>query len=97
VRLVVMQPHTHMSLQKHDQRSEFWFVLNGQATVHTLDSSSDIELLGVFAKHGQVQVSTGQWHQISNDGDSELRMIEIQYGDDCRDSDVVRMGDGKAT
>lgn len=96
VRLVVMQPHTQMTLQKHDKRSELWFVLHGQAKVHTLDSSSDYELMGVFGRHQQLWVSKSQWHQVSNDTDDELRMIEVQYGDDCNDEDVIRMGDGQA-
>ena len=96
VRLVSMQPRSHMSLQKHDKRNELWFVLQGQATVHTMDTSSDMELVGVFGRHQHLWVHTGQWHQVSNDGDIELRMIEVQFGEDCRDSDVVRMGDGKA-
>lgn len=94
VRLVVMQPATRMTLQKHDKRNELWFVLQGQATVYTMDASSDMELVGVFGRHQHVWMPKTQWHQVANESLSELRMIEVQYGEDCRDADVIRMIDG---
>ena len=77
-------------MQKHSKRSELWFVTTGQATVYTLDSSSDIELMGVFGRHQHVWIATNQWHQLVNEGKEPLRLVEIQYGEDCIEDDIVR-------
>jgi len=87
---LTVAPGQKLSMQKHEKRSEFWFVTSGVATVYTLDVSSDIELSGVFGKHEHLWIQCGKWHQLSNEGTEELRMIEIQYGDDCVEEDIVR-------
>jgi mannose-6-phosphate isomerase-like protein (cupin superfamily) len=52
-------------MQRHEKRSEFWFVAEGQATVYTINSrTTDAELVGVFGKHQSVWISKGEWHQL---------------------------------
>lgn len=87
---LTVAPGQKLSMQKHEKRSEFWFVTTGVATVYTLDVSSDIELSGVFGKNEHLWIRRGNWHQLANEGTEELRMIEIQYGDDCVEEDIVR-------
>ena len=36
------------------------------------------------------RISRYQWHCLSNETDKELSIIEIQFGDDCRESDITR-------
>jgi mannose-6-phosphate isomerase-like protein (cupin superfamily) len=35
-------------------------------------------------------VPVGQWHQISNPFDKIARIIEIQYGEECKEEDIER-------
>jgi mannose-6-phosphate isomerase-like protein (cupin superfamily) len=80
-----------LSMQRHEKRSEFWFVAEGQATVYTINSrTTDSELVGVFGKHQSVWISRGDWHQLANDTDQPLQLVEIQYGEDCVEEDIER-------
>jgi len=90
VKEITVDPGKRLSLQKHNRRSELWFVTTGQATVYTLDSSSDIELMGIFGRQQHIWIARNQWHQLSNEGTEPLRLVEIQYGDDCIEDDIVR-------
>jgi len=89
LRELTVNPGQRLTLQKHDKRSEFWFVTHGKATVYTMDSSSDIDLMGVFGRHQHVWIPRYEWHQLTNEGTEPLRMIEIQYGEECNVDDVV--------
>ena len=88
---LTVQPGQRLSMQKHAKRSEFWFVAEGQATVYTINSrTTDAELVGVFGKHQSVWISKGEWHQLVNDTDRPLQLVEIQYGEDCVEEDIER-------
>lgn len=90
VKELTVDPGQRLSMQRHDKRSEFWFVSHGTATVYTLDTSSDVDLLGVYEHNEHLWISKKQWHQLVNESDVPLRLIEIQYGDDCVEDDIVR-------
>ena len=78
-------------MQRHAKRSEFWFVAEGQATVYTINSrTTDAELLGTFGKHQSIYISKGEWHQLVNETDHVLQLVEIQYGEDCVEEDIER-------
>ena len=49
-------------MQRHDQRAEFWFVAEGLASVYTLDSSTDHELVGHFQEHQAIWIARNEWH-----------------------------------
>jgi len=80
-----------LSMQRHKQRSEHWFVAEGTATVYTIDTqTTDYELYGVFEQHKSLHISTNEWHQLSNETDKPLRVVEIQYGENCIEEDIER-------
>lgn len=90
VKELTVEPGQRLSMQRHDKRSEFWFVSHGAATVYTLDAGSDIDLLGVYDANEHLWIRRKQWHQLANEGDDPLRLIEIQYGEDCIEDDITR-------
>ena len=77
-------------MQRHKDRAEFWFVGEGEATVYTLNISSDAELVGKYTQHQNLQISKQQWHMLVNETDMPLKIIEIQYGENCIESDIER-------
>lgn len=87
---LTVEPGKSLSMQQHHKRSEFWFVASGEATVYTLDSSGKQNLIGKFGKHQSVWISRTQWHMLQNDTDQPLKLIEIQYGDQCVEEDIER-------
>jgi D-beta-D-heptose 7-phosphate kinase/D-beta-D-heptose 1-phosphate adenosyltransferase len=88
---LTVAPKTCLSMQQHDKRAEFWFVAEGQAAVYTLDNSSDHDLVGQFGVHEYIWIRKNQWHMLCNETDQPLKLIEIQYGEDCVEEDIVRL------
>jgi D-beta-D-heptose 7-phosphate kinase/D-beta-D-heptose 1-phosphate adenosyltransferase len=87
---LTVAPKTCLSMQRHDQRAEFWFVAEGEAAIYTLDNSSDHELVGHFGVHEHIWIAKNQWHMLCNETDQPIKLIEIQYGDNCVEEDIER-------
>jgi len=87
---LTVNPGLHLSMQRHAKRSEFWFVAEGEATVYTLDSAGNQTLIGKFKEHQSVWISRTQWHMLHNETDRPLKLIEIQYGNECVEEDIER-------
>jgi cytidyltransferase-like protein len=88
---LTVTPKTCLSMQRHEKRAEFWFVAEGEATVYTVDPySTDYDLLASPAKHQHTWIKLGEWHQLCNETDQPLKLIEIQYGEDCVEEDIER-------
>ncbi|BBH17067.1 hypothetical protein Back2_13540 [Nocardioides baekrokdamisoli] len=87
VKRINVNPHSRLSYQTHDHRSEWWSVISGTA-------SSVIDGNVVHTGPGQsVEVAVGVPHRIVNEQDDELVIIEIQRGDYCGEDDIVRLED----
>jgi cytidyltransferase-like protein len=90
VKELTVEPGQRLSMQRHQQRAEHWFVSEGTATVYTVNRKSDAELLGKFTKHQHIHIDRGEWHQLCNETDHPLRVVEIQYGEQCIEEDIER-------
>ena len=87
---LTVAPKTCLSMQRHDQRAEFWFVAEGEAAIYTLDNSSDHDLVGHFGVHEHIWIAKNQWHMLCNETDQPIKLIEIQYGENCVEEDIER-------
>ena len=88
---LTVMPKTCLSMQRHDSRAEFWFVAEGQATVYTLDeASTDQEVKCQLTMHEHTFIKLNEWHQLCNETDQPLKLIEIQYGERCVEDDIER-------
>lgn len=76
-----------LSYQKHAQRAEHWYVVQGIATV-TLDGR-DITLQAGEA----VDIPQGTAHRIENPGAATMVFIEVQRGTYFGEDDIVRLQD----
>ncbi len=90
VKELTVNPGQGISMQYHNQRNEFWFVTEGRASVYTLRAGPDPVLCGHFLPHEHFWVDLGLWHQLRNETDRPLKIVEIQYGNDCIEDDIVR-------
>jgi mannose-1-phosphate guanylyltransferase len=77
-------------MQRHQNRAEHWFVSEGTATVYTVDKSTDMDLLGEFTRFQHIHINQHQWHKLCNETDQPLKVVEIQYGDQCIEEDIER-------
>ena len=92
VKELTVEPGQRLSMQRHTDRAEHWFVAEGTATVNTINErSTDKELLGVYNKFETIHINNKEWHQLCNKGDTPLKVIEIQYGDNCVEEDIERI------
>jgi D-beta-D-heptose 7-phosphate kinase/D-beta-D-heptose 1-phosphate adenosyltransferase len=91
VKELTVDPGASLSMQRHQQRAEFWLVAAGEATVYTLDqSSTDMELRGRYGVHEYLHIPTYDWHQLVNEDPNPLKIVEIQYGHQCEELDIER-------
>jgi len=87
---LTVNPKTCLSMQRHQDRAEHWFVAEGTASVYGIDQSSDMDLLGEYTQHQHIHINRTQWHKLCNETDQPLRVIEIQYGENCVEEDIER-------
>ena len=90
VKELTVAPGQCLSMQKHEERAEHWFIAEGTAEVYTVNKSSDHEFMGVFRRHQSLHVRKGEWHQLCNPSNEPLRIVEIQYGTNCVEEDIQR-------
>ena len=90
VKCIWVKPGSRLSYQKHQKRSEHWFIVSGVA---------DVTLEGVeFTKQAgeTVDVALGQLHRIGNSGTGDLIFIEVQTGTYFGEDDIERVSDDYA-
>jgi len=90
VKELVVKPGKSLSLQKHNKRSEYWIVSYGIGKVMIGDDETDLQE-HTLKRHTSVVIRTGQWHQLINNSNDELRIVEIQYGSNCIEEDIFRI------
>lgn len=83
-----VDPGKRLSMQKHKHRSEFWFIAEGIAHLY-INGHDSLPL--VYNKYDHVDIPVGQLHMLCNNGTDILKIIEIQYGEYCEESDITRI------
>lgn len=91
VKELTVDPGKTLSMQRHKSRAEFWFVSEGIATVWSIHADGTYKDLGNFDKFGSTWIPKKSWHQLRNMTDEPLKIIEIQYGESCVESDIERI------
>jgi len=91
VKELIVDPGASMSFQRHFKRNEIWLVSEGSCTVSYSDDPIEKEKKQLqLNKFDHYLVPIGHWHQITNPSKVKTHIIEIQYGEDCIESDIER-------
>jgi cytidyltransferase-like protein len=90
VKRLLLEPGKSISMQYHNERSEFWFVESGEGVVSSLGDSNQEVMIKTIKKHDNYFVPVNSWHKLKNTGNEILSIIEIQYGSVCDESDITR-------
>ncbi len=92
IKELVVNPKAKLSWQRHELRSEVWFIRKGTATIYYSDDKEGVKnVFKVKKVEKQTQrISRYQWHCLANETDEKISIIEIQFGSDCRESDIIR-------
>ena len=83
----VVAPGKRFSLQRHQRRTEHWFVVSGEGRV-TLGIDEIILVPGQ-----SVDIPAGTMHRMENPGELDLSFIEVQTGDYFGEDDIERFED----
>ncbi len=87
VKRIEVLPGKRLSYQKHSQRAEHWFVVQGTAKV-TLDDRDHFVAAGEA-----IDIAIGSAHRVENPGAELLVFIEVQRGSYLGEDDIVRLQD----
>jgi len=87
VKRMTVEPGQRLSYQRHEHRSEHWFVVSGTGLV-TLDGADRVVAAGTA-----VDVPRGAAHRIQNTSEEPLVFIEVQRGTYFGEDDVERLSD----
>lgn len=86
VKELVIYPGEEISYQKHNQRSEVWFIVSGNPWILINDHTSMS-----LKPFDTITIKQGDWHQIINKHEIEpVHIVEIQYGTRCTETDIER-------
>ena len=90
VKELTVNPGCSLSMQRHNLRAEYWIVSEGQAVVNRA-TPLDYQLPPApLDKHDQLHVVKQEWHQLTNPYEHPLKIVEIQYGEQCVEEDIER-------
>ena len=90
VKELTVDPGKSLSMQRHKHRFEHWFVTEGTATINTLDEDENVVMKKFVMKNMQTYIDKEEWHQLVNKSNTPLKVIEIQFGENCVEEDIER-------
>lgn len=91
IKELLVNPHSELSWQCHEERNELWFIRQGTATIfYSADNDGKDVFVTTKQERDTFQILRGKWHQLKNETDETLSVIEIQYGTSCVESDILR-------
>jgi cytidyltransferase-like protein len=90
VKELTVNPGCSLSMQRHQHRYEHWFVTEGTATINTLDTDNNTVMKNFVMKNMQTYIGREEWHQLINKNETPLKVIEIQFGEQCTEEDIER-------
>jgi cytidyltransferase-like protein len=90
VKELTVDPGKFLSMQRHNYRSEYWIVSDGQARVSSELAGGYTVPTVTLEQHDSHDVRLGEWHQLFNPYDAPVKIVEIQYGEHCNEEDIER-------
>lgn len=87
VKKITVKPKCQLSYQLHKFRNEHWVVVKGLATINIEGKISKLEM------NQSTYISTGLKHQLINNEEDNLEVIEVQTGEKLIESDIIRIND----
>ena len=84
VKELVINPHSKLSMQRHQRRSETWNIVKGRASIITNHRITGDPFDGAYVHHlhkeNPFTIPKLTWHSGRNDNDEPAHIIEIWKG-----------------
>ncbi len=90
VKELTVNPGCSLSMQRHQQRAEYWIVSEGKCIVNSKTPNGYMLPSKQLGQHEEFKISKNDWHQLTNPFDVPCRIVEIQYGENCIEEDIER-------
>ena len=87
VKEIQVNPHSRLSLQSHEKRSETWTVIKGEAVVVINENETTLKV------NQSIFIPVGSKHRLENNTEQPLNIIEIQTGSYFGEDDITRYED----
>ena len=88
VKMLIVEPHKQLSMQRHQHRSEHWYVLEGKCDILTEYNNDIIKL--TKNQNDNYYIGKHVWHQCQNNYDEPCIILEVQFGEKCIEEDIER-------
>lgn len=88
VKMLTIEPHKKLSMQRHQHRSEHWYILEGKCDILTEYDDDIIKL--TKQKNENYYIGKNVWHQCLNNYNEPCIILEVQYGEKCIEEDIER-------
>ena len=88
VKELVIEPGKSLSMQRHKDRAEHWYVLKGQCEIET--EWNDVVDRQTIEQHKTYRIDQQVWHRGINNTDNPCHILEVQYGSRCVEEDIER-------
>jgi len=87
VKNITVKPHSKLSLQSHEHRSEHWIVVEGKAEITISENVT------ILTTNQITYIPAKTKHRLTNNNDETLTIIEVWYGNILDEEDIIRYED----
>tara|TARA_Y100001970_G_C14126615_1_gene799296 strand:+ start:93 stop:437 length:345 start_codon:yes stop_codon:yes gene_type:complete len=87
VKKILVKPKGKLSLQSHNNRHEHWTVVNGIAEVLLNEKKIKLDC------NQSIYIPKGSKHSLENKYNEDLIIIEVWYGENLSEEDIIRYED----
>jgi cytidyltransferase-like protein len=91
VKELIVEPGKSLSMQRHQHRAEYWIVSEGKCIVNSTMPNGYALPCKELSAHDEYKIPVHEWHQLTNPYDVPCKIVEIQYGQSCEESDIQRL------
>jgi mannose-6-phosphate isomerase-like protein (cupin superfamily) len=91
VKELTVEPGKSLSMQRHQHRSEYWMVSEGECVVNSITDGGYELPAKHLKKHQEYKIPVAEWHQLTNPFGAPCKIVEIQYGQSCVEEDIERV------
>lgn len=88
VKELVINPDCSLSDQRHQYRTEHWYILKGSCVIKTEWNNLPNTITLNVNDHYVIEKNV--WHLTTNSGTEPCHVLEVQYGEKCIEEDIER-------
>jgi cytidyltransferase-like protein len=91
VKTLTVLPGQTLSMQRHQYRSEYWMVTDGNCMINMALPGDFNNPPKILSRYDEWRVPKNTWHQLTNPFTQPCTIVEIQYGEQCVEEDIERL------